>query len=395
MFIDIENIAIKKLADEIKMMHHDDNLIDFRGNNLCACSQVELIELFESIPNRVTTIDLGKTELNSIDIEVFNEAFSKLKRNQYSIKLDLNDMKKLGKDLGNLLSIISSKSKEIILSWNDLGLMSDENIINAFSQCNQALNSIDLAWNKLDKKSVESLSKILGSLPHNLVSINLRENNLDLLNDAELAILLSQLSPSVTSVILSYKKIIDPSQFWVNHLIQQVQSIIDKKNHILDFKEISLPFEIDELWLNKLIQVLEKQNTPLTSLICALLLQGHINNTVLADEHCMDTYMEKRYHDAIYFYGKAAEDQNLKPIIDFLLWDLKSKTNLNSIVSKLDQADITPSLLLPNFLKFGQRQSATIPKPNSNELRFFFTSKELAENEDDDSKDNEYSPEYQ
>jgi hypothetical protein len=56
-----------------------------------------------------------------------------------------------------------------------------------------------------------------------------------------------------------------------------------------------------------------------------------------------DEYRERRAHDAISFYTKAANDAAIKPIAEFLLWEMKTTSPFASIQNRLAQYDVTPS----------------------------------------------------
>jgi hypothetical protein len=105
-------------------------------------------------------------------------------------------------------------------------------------------------------------------------------------------------------------------------------SVFLKANGPVGFYEMASivsGFNIDEKTLSILIQQLEKKATPMAYLVCGLLLEGYIENTVAVDRYpggekseAYQAYMEKRSHDAITFYAKASSDSALKKVTDIL-----------------------------------------------------------------------------
>ena len=126
-------------------------------------------------------------------------------------------------------------------------------------------------------------------------------------------------------------------------ILKQVNSITLKTgNQGLSFETIKLPYEIDERQLNPLINLLEKQNTPIALLTCGLLLEGRIPNHCADEKEDLSGYLEKRTHDAISFYVKAAQSNALKSTVGFLLWELNTITDFESVRMRLSEFELLP-----------------------------------------------------
>ena len=137
------------------------------------------------------------------------------------------------------------------------------------------------------------------------------------------------------------------------HLINIVTLYLEKHTHVGFFQMTPLApdFYIHEMMLSSVIEQLEKISTPMAYLVCGLLLDGHIENMIAADrypdgETCPAylAYMEKRLHDAITFYTKAAQNKALKKVTDTLLWQHKTLHNdVSSIAKRLKCYDVALS----------------------------------------------------
>ena len=94
-------------------------------------------------------------------------------------------------------------------------------------------------------------------------------------------------------------------------------------------------------------------------LVCGLLLEGYIENTVAADRYpdgeesaSYYAYMEQRTHDAITFYTQASSDKALKKVTDILLWQHQI-SNCPSIYHRLNQYNLILSKdVVPSYEKF-------------------------------------------
>jgi len=147
------------------------------------------------------------------------------------------------------------------------------------------------------------------------------------------------------------------------HLITQVNHIVNQHESTLNFYSVHFPVDIDETNLSKLISIIEQQSNPLAYLTCGLLLTGDITNSVdpKREGSELDEYSEKRLHDAIRFYNKAAHDPKLKPVIDYLLWDMKTLADYESLKNKLMQYDVTPAHVLSTYSMFSKRAPVIMP----------------------------------
>ena len=218
----------------------------------------------------------------------------------------------------------------------------------------------------VEGKTSASLNEHIALMPRNIKTLSLRGSVLYYSNQQDLTELFFKLPSNITSVVIHYynRKSVAASyveDVIVHDLLWQVQEIITEiltqKNITLNFDSIKFAILIDEIVLSKLIGILEQKNNALAYLTCALLLTGEITNYMderEGDE--IDNHIEKRVHDAIVFYDKAANDNVLKPIIAFFLWHIKTVTDYASVKNKLMQYDVTPSFFCSSYGFFSDRE---------------------------------------
>ncbi len=196
------------------------------------------------------------------------------------------------------------------------------------------------------------------ALPQTLTSLNLSGNYLWKKTEGELTQLLNGLPFNVETVVIDDETYYRDS-YLVNQLLRKVSDLITKRNKDgLVFNAISLPVEIDETCLNRIIPLFEKQKTPIAFLICGLLLEGQIS-TITNEKYSpleYKEYMEQRTHDAISFYTKAALDSSTRPLVEFLLWELKLTCTLPSIQHRLSEYDLTPTYASHTFNQINHKQ---------------------------------------
>lgn len=108
------------------------------------------------------------------------------------------------------------------------------------------------------------------------------------------------------------------------------------------FPTIKPPIEITEERLTQIIEMLEAMDGPMaffTHLISGLLLDNQV--PVYMDKDNL-AYREKRQHDAISFYIKAAEDGGIKRIVDCLLWKMQETSQFDSVLNRLSTLNLIP-----------------------------------------------------
>jgi hypothetical protein len=165
----------------------------------------------------------------------------------------------------------------------------------------------------------------------------------------------------------------------LNRVMQSAPDIFVIQDPINLSQETELAKEIDEDYLTILIHQLEDKGTPLAYFVCGLLLEGRIANDV-PERYKDDSedgvnyrdYLNKRAHDAITYYDKAAEDPVLKPTVDYILWHIKCMDD-ESTRARLARYDVTPPLLCVSSYNLFSHPSAKIsfirdiePSINSN-----------------------------
>jgi hypothetical protein len=300
--------------------------------------------------------------------------------------LDLNDIYNL-KELssGHLKKILGSLPKKITSLYlngrefwygegmqfipkhiTSLGLrfygsiLGSSTLINVFGSIPDHINSLDLKGNKLahhyNNKNIKVLKEAFGKLHTGISKLDLRDNELEKYTDDEINSLFSRsarLAIRLNDRILHtlVPKLICSVKDKISHLSQQVI-----------FEVISPTLVIDEADLQQLVHILEKQGTPMAYLTAGLLLEGRMGVSVVNAEKD-DSYMEKRIQDAITFYIKAAENPNIKPLVDFILWEIKTtKIEFSSIQQRLAELDINPEKFFDTYASYSKfRQSVVAP----------------------------------
>ena len=208
-----------------------------------------------------------------------------------------------------------------------------------------SVTSLNLTNNDLYSKTAEELVQILAAIPKSVKYIDLEMNRLSKFGEVYL---LSMLPLHVHMVKID-SGTFDLNAYWTEHLLEQLHKALGKTTipeRLEAIIAIKLPFEISEKRMARYITILEKSPKKTAPLLCALLLDYQQINTISAPETLLNAaYMEKRAHDAISFYGKAAHHPPLKPLISCILWEIKTVTSLESIRSRLEGLPIEP----PNF----------------------------------------------
>lgn len=109
----------------------------------------------------------------------------------------------------------------------------------------------------------------------------------------------------------------------------------DKKN----FESISFKKEINTEMLSELLDIYDNWNDSGAYFVAGLLLEGRIINATGKIDN-PEAYWEKRLHDAISMYGKAAKDPAFKTVATLMLWTLKTKSTIPSIQMRLSQYEL-------------------------------------------------------
>lgn len=111
----------------------------------------------------------------------------------------------------------------------------------------------------------------------------------------------------------------------------------------------------------KFIEYFQKNPTPMNCLACGHLLRGLIENRAAKNLATNEEYMKHRDLLAIDFYRKAACDHELKPMVEHILWEMKTFHDEESAVYK----KIAPFILKPMIEvheKFQQDERRNCPE---------------------------------
>ncbi|MGQ3891181.1 hypothetical protein [Legionella sp. CNM-4043-24] len=89
--------------------------------------------------------------------------------------------------------------------------------------------------------------------------------------------------------------------------------------------------------------ILAARGRPIDHFLAGLLIEDRIPS-VIEEKDSPEAYWEKRVHDAISMYAAAAADKKLKPVVDFILWEIKTTTEFPSVCARLGQYELIPSI---------------------------------------------------
>ena len=338
------------------------------GNNLSKKTDEELVEIFAAIPPSITYLDLWDNGLSDEQVDTIIKA---LPSNVESIinkigefidikaylvekppitKIDLSSQKfgklsgaELAQTITAAFATAGNPVTTLHLGYNNLGNLPGADLAKALSAIPTSVKDLFLSGNNLSKKTDEELVEIFAAIPPSITYLDLWDNGL---SDEQVDTIIKALPSNVESIINKIGEFIDIKAYLVEKLVAEVAHLISNQGIArFDFDTIKLPFEIDEKRLNRFISLLEEQNNPIADLICGLLLDGYIETTSDILENCKfyDEYREKRNHDAITFYTKASNDPTIKPIVEFILWTMKTTNLTPSIQNRLALYDVTPN----------------------------------------------------
>jgi hypothetical protein len=147
----------------------------------------------------------------------------------------------------------------------------------------------------------------------------------------------------------------------------EVNKLYDFVHAIVYSRNIAVPpfaaYTSDYIGANKfhaMIRSLRTCDEPLVRLIEGLLIEGRIPViSDLTDE--LDKYWEQRTHDAVSLYGQAARDKFLRPMVDYLLWEIKNEIDFSSVRKRLARFDLSPSERYFQSNPFAEKQAHTLP----------------------------------
>jgi len=295
----------------------------------------------------------------------------------------------------NFAVLIPLKTTHLSLANNQLIYVDEETLGAGFACLPKNLTYLDLSNNfalyDLPQHSTYNpfdVKEAFSHLPASLIHLNFTGNFHPATTDRQLIPFLEKLPLTLESITIAPGRTIDLVAWrTLERLLLLVKTEIIDEEKITKFafeeKELLLPIELNEYRLNQFVALLEKVNTPLSLLLCGFLLEGRIPNS--ADEkEDLSAYMEKRIHDAISFYEQilmhpSPEKQDIKcikPLVEFLLWEIKTLSNTPSVINRLKAYHFSPNAILgnifhSNILAETHKNQAQAQVTLNNETRFF------------------------
>lgn len=170
------------------------------SNQLGEKNSQELIEIFKSIPNSVTSLILGRNSLGKRSNGELVAIFNELPKNLSSLDLRRNNLSdKNNSEWLEIFNILPKTLSSLDLSGN-FSKKSNEELMILLNALPNHVSSLNLSASFLGDKTEEQLVKIIKAVPNTVTSLNLSENNL---NSTTLAKILNALPRSVSSLDLS------------------------------------------------------------------------------------------------------------------------------------------------------------------------------------------------
>ncbi len=339
----------------------------YRFNKLNELDINSIEERIQNLDPEITVLDLSDGFLgnrSATDLLRINEAISYYLPKLETIKLNKNNFGCLSLNAFHIYTASLPRTlKKIGFSSNSLGNFS-----------NIRVNTLDLSNNGLvgsvfneQKKLLPNLEKLINVINSmkNVECINLNNNFISLENMELLVNRLDnkQINIGIDNIVMNI------DHFWSHAIVKKITNIINDDNKELKiFNDIKFVKEISEDDLIRHLSLLERSGTPLCLFICGLLLEDRIRNTFpsfedrsIADEMA---YREKRQHDAISFYAKAARNKLFHKLVTPILRAMKDTCAFPSIKSRLDCYDLNEAVNVPLINQLGLFR---LPKNSGNE----------------------------
>lgn len=400
----LSNLTIEDVETRISELDPDITYLSLSNNTIGLRYLTELSRIVKAIaltlPNLIL-INLSKNLLGSLtafELTVFLQDFQKFLPKLKYLDLGANSLCNFnatilqsaldlpGLDVLNLadnnLALVKNLEKIfkpeckgplfLGLSCNNLGALSQEKMQEFFSVIPDKVEALDLRGNMLlstpwsSAVDCDGLTNAINCLSKNISFIDMRFNKIS--DDAALRII-SHLPENIKKIgVLS--DIVNLDVFWINLLIEIIDNFILRKHAISDFDKLDFPYRIDKKSFFRFIDYLDASNKLLCNFVSGLLLECRLKNIILEDDdnkYCI----EKRTHDAITFYMKAAQDKNnLHSLSADILWNIKSTSTISSVKSRLAQYDFYRIKNNPENSVFSSVMTRT-ELPFANRFRMF------------------------
>jgi hypothetical protein len=228
--------------------------------------------------------------------------------------------------------------------------LGDAELIRLCAAIPHHIGSVDLSNNRLAytyAKNQGYLKEALAKLPKKMIKLDFRGNGFEgYTNDDRLYELFADF-PNL-AIRLEDRTF----HMLAEKLTRQVKDNIPQDMSQGIFEVISPNTVIDEADLQQFVHALEEHGTSMAYLTAGLLLECRMGHSV-ANEEKDDSYIENRIQGAITFYVKAAEDPEIKPLVDFILWEMKTtKLDFPSIPQRLAELDINPGKFVGTYASY-------------------------------------------
>jgi len=370
------------LANILGAMPSSVKKLDLSNNGFHNMEAGGLARAIGAIPPSVTELDLGKNEFHKItDLELasvlaagkhirslglsWNDFGDRISGLTFAISaippnvsfLDLsaiNLSKPSVGDLKALLAAIPKGVKELCLRLNQLGFKKAQ-LAEVFASIPPSVTFLDLRSNCLNILSSADLKIALAALPEGVRTLDLNVNDFDNKTDAQWIQLLSS-SPFVHQVIV-HNRIINKFELYANQLLAQIEQLLLNDPQAL-VTSIKPDFEIDEVAMSRIIDILEKKKTSAAYLVCAMLLDYSIQNVMRGEgPENQEKYDEKRSYDAVTFYEKAIKiisSREIQDIVSSKVLKIKESDKLAPSLRQHWGKISSPKNLLLNYSLFHQ-----------------------------------------
>lgn len=327
--------------------------IDLRLNNLGLLQDISFRKFIAVLPRSLQVLNLSNNNLWNFNGLQWRNAFAELPRLTH-LDLANNLLWQRTIEITMLLKVIKPGLRHLGLGSNQLANLGNM-LVDVCSAIPYGTISVDLRNNELgnfQKISLEDVITSMEVLPDSVTHVDLNGNDFTVEN---MIILVNNLPKNIKTIgIYTFRKI-TKDEFLTYELMRQFVEIVGGTDDINALNSITLYKTINENCMNRYITILEKMNKPLAFLMCALFLDGRIENGI-GEKNNYDIYFEKRVHNAIDFYCRAAEEKELQNLIITILKNIRINCNLLSVYKRMQMFDI-----------FGTQ----VKMPLANEMRLF------------------------
>jgi len=330
--------------------------VNLSVNQFNRYSADELITILSALPKTVTKMNLSGNNLGNMDTGELIKFLSKIPEHIVELDLCWNNFerKKIDEQV-RVLSAIPPSVKALKTSIKIRNAVDQSFFSLIKAHLKATLTSLSIHWANLQQVSTVQVREALSQLPPNL-ELRFDSHHFGDAKQAIIEKLCEALPDNIRHFYLSNDEVVEPSTVWAELLTRKVQEVVAREgSQGVNFEQVTLPVNINQGLFNRLIKWYEKKNDGLSLLICGLLAQGKIASYNWGSDRWATT--EKRMHDALSFYFRAGTvDPNLRSVVEFLVWEIKTTTLFDSVKNRLRQAYWAPSEKhVPSYSIFGKK----------------------------------------